>query len=137
MSAAVALIAYAESENVGVQFLEGKVRLSGTQENIEQIADSFTQYREVLLHWFKREPSLDQPSALAERQSALKYYEHHFGCVTCISAGQLRGLRCFAGLELWGIYLNLANTNHSGGGNGSTQCQTDNRKQNHTSRIRQ
>ena len=137
MSAAVALIAYAKTKNVGVRFRDGKVRLSGTQENIEQIADSFTQYREVLLHWFKQEPSQDQPSDLAERQAARKYYEHHFRCVTCISAGQLRGLRCRAGLELWGIYLNSANTNHSGSGNGSTQRQTGNQSQPNTRRIRQ
>lgn len=129
MSAPVALLAYAESKNVGIQFIDGKVRLSGTKERVAQVADSFKLHREALLHWLEREPGLDQPSALAERQSARKYYEHHFGCVTCISAGKLRGLKCFAGLELWGIYLNLANTKHPEAGNGSTQCQTDNRTQ--------
>jgi hypothetical protein len=120
VSAAVALIAYAATKNVGIRFSDGKVRLSGTHENVKQVAASFTQYREVLLHWFKQEPSQDQPSPPSERQPARNYYAHHFGCATCISAGQLRGLRCFAGLELWGNYLHFANTNHSGGGNGST-----------------
>ncbi len=119
MSAAVALIAYAKTKNVGIRFGDGKVRLSGTHENVKQIAASFTQYRAVLLQWFEQGSCQDQPSPPAERQPARDYYAHHFCCATCIGAGQLRGLRCFAGLELWGNYLHLANTNHSGGGNGS------------------
>jgi hypothetical protein len=32
------------------------------------------------------------------------YHLHHFGCPTCISAGQGRGLRCGAGAALWTGY---------------------------------
>jgi hypothetical protein len=46
-----------------------------------------------------------QRSPEAWRGLAKAYHLHHFGCRTCISAGQGRGLRCGVGTALWAVYL--------------------------------
>ena len=39
-----------------------------------------------------------------------EYHQHHFGCKTCIAAGQGRGHRCAIGIGLWIAYQNLETT---------------------------
>jgi hypothetical protein len=39
------------------------------------------------------------------REGAHRQYQaHHWGCLTCIGAGQGRGDKCSTGADLWSIY---------------------------------
>ena len=121
MSAALALVAYAQSMGVHIRLIDDTLRLSGSQQAVQQIASSLRQYREVLLRWFQKDPANEAPILTWQWKSlAQRYHVHHFGCVTCISAGQSRGLRCTTGLELWGAYLQSTNSIQSGDHYGST-----------------
>jgi hypothetical protein len=40
----------------------------------------------------------------ADQIRAGAYHQHHFGCTTCCSAGQGRGIRCEIGMGLWTAY---------------------------------
>jgi len=40
------------------------------------------------------------------REGAHRQYQaHHWGCLTCIGAGQGRGDKCSTGADLWSVYL--------------------------------
>lgn len=105
------MIAYAESKKVEIRLTEGKVRLSGSPQNVAHVADALKQFRDELLRWFQQAVAGEKTLAAGhlvlqpERQPSKKYYSHHFVCPTCISAGKIGGLRCFTGLDLWGAYL--------------------------------
>jgi hypothetical protein len=106
MSAAITLIAYARTRGVDVRLVDGTVRLSGSQQAVQQIASPLRHYRDALLRWFQQDPGSEASTTTSQWQSSAQHYHaHHFGCATCISAGQSRGLRCSTGLELWGAYL--------------------------------
>jgi hypothetical protein len=115
MSTAFALVAHAQTMGVHIRLIDGTLRLSGSQQAVQQIASTLRQYRDALSCWFQKAPANEaQVLALQWKSLAQRYHVHHFGCATCISAGQLRGLRCSTGLELWGAYLQSTNSMRSG-----------------------
>jgi hypothetical protein len=121
MSAAIALIAYARTKGVDVRLVDGTVRLSGTQQAVQQIASPLRPYRDALLCWFQQDAANEASATTSRWQSlAQHYHAHHFGCATCISAGQSRGLRCSTGLELWGAYLHCILSIQQGEHHGQT-----------------
>ena len=105
MSADV-LIRKALDKGVELRLVDGKVKLIGKRAAVDELLGPLRQHKADLLRWLQAPPANDpdQADPAAWKALAQEYHAHHFACITCISAGQGRGLRCGTGAALWSAY---------------------------------
>lgn len=86
----------------------GGLQVAPASRLTQELRDLIRDGKADLLRWFfstAANESHEQPSEPATWQELpAAYYGHHFGCRTCIAAGQGYGLRCGVGASLWRLY---------------------------------
>lgn len=120
------LIQRASRAGLSVRLADGKVKLSGPPELVNQWATELRQHREELAayladaeEWQAERAAILEFDGGMSREEALRqaaqmhaewlvvdrvYQQHHWKCATCVAAGQGRGLRCGVGASLWRNY---------------------------------
>ncbi|WP_299146740.1 hypothetical protein [uncultured Comamonas sp.] len=100
------LIRRALDAGIELQFVDGRLKVTGKRAAIAAWTPTLREHREHLLEALKPPPS--PTPAVDWRPLARAYHQHHFCCATCIAAGKGYGLRCGAGTALWTAYTAAA-----------------------------
>jgi hypothetical protein len=92
------LIKKALDKGVELRLVDGKVKLFGKAQAVQETLDTLRPHKADVVLW------LQAQTPTAWKVLAAEYRAHHFTCPTCICSGQGRGLRCGTGASLWAAY---------------------------------